>query len=299
MISNDLLVSITNPQGEPLQEFKQAGTGENSAECWVPSDEGSNFQIHFQAIRNFKPKLGLHCSIKLDGKAVSGGGLKSSSISRGLTGIKTGMTVAKGIKRHYVFGRHNVTDRDDLALPDGPGRELMGTIQVTLSWVKYGKSRRRNEPYRNPGEPGFVHERAVKKGHLSAATLGTPVRKNSGGRVRDMKDAGFSKVVFLFRYGPRDWLEAKDIITTERRPVMQDSKPKVSARSVKKEREATTTHSIPETLRSHSAAVHRGQSERELDIIDIDELGSDNDSDVIVLNDPVAPKARLYEHNQD
>ncbi|EUC63396.1 hypothetical protein RSOL_490710 [Rhizoctonia solani AG-3 Rhs1AP] len=109
MISNDLLVSITNPQGEPLQEYKQARTGDNSVECWVPSDEGSGFQIHFQAIRNFKPKLGLHCSIRLDGKTVSSGGLKSSSISRGLTGIKTGMTVAKGIKRHYVFGRHNVT----------------------------------------------------------------------------------------------------------------------------------------------------------------------------------------------
>jgi hypothetical protein len=83
----------------------------------------------------------------------------------------------------------------------------MGTIQITLSWTKYGKKRRRYEPYRNPEEPGFVHERAVKKGHLGSATLGSAVRKNHhSGYVRDREDAGLPKVVFLFRYGPRGML---------------------------------------------------------------------------------------------
>ncbi|KAG8714272.1 hypothetical protein FRC11_009091 [Ceratobasidium sp. 423] len=201
------------------------------------------------------------------------------------------MTVAKGIKRYYVFGRHNVTDQDDIAPPDGPGRELMGTIQVTLAWVKYGKTRRRYEPYRAHEEPGFVHERAVKKGHLGAATLGAPVPKGrSSGRIREREDAGFPKVVFLFRYGPRDWLEAKDIIATDHHPATQDATPKTATESVKKEREPITTRSIPESLRPDSNTTRQGRDGRQPDIIDVDELDTDSDSDVIVLNDPVESK---------
>ncbi|CAE6464327.1 unnamed protein product [Rhizoctonia solani] len=293
MIYNDLLVSITDPQGNPLEEFKQTSVAENSVECWVSSNEGSGFQIHWQPIRNFKTGLGLDCSIKLDGKKVSHGSLEPNSISRGLPGKNTGMTVAKGIKRYYVFGRHNTTDRDDLASPDNTGRELMATIQVTLAWVKYRRSRPRRRSYRTLEEPGFVHERAVKKGHLDVATLGAPVHKRcstSKRYVRDRVDAGFPNVVFLFRYGPRGWLEAKDIITTERPLVTQDSKPKSAIGSAKKEREATTTRSIAETLRSSSSTTRRGQDGRQPDVIDIDELDSDSDSDVIVLNDPVESK---------
>ncbi|KAH7337001.1 hypothetical protein B0J17DRAFT_665790 [Rhizoctonia solani] len=291
MIYNDLLVSITNSQGEPLEEFKQAETGENSVECWIPSNEGSGFQIHWQPIRNFKPGLGLHCTIKFDGKGVSSGRLKSSDISRGLPGIKTGMTVAEGLKRHYVFGRHNTTDREDLALPDDPGRELLATVQVTLFWVKYGKKQRRHKPYPTPEEPRFVHERAVKKGHLGVVTLGAPVRtSHSGGCIREKEDAGFPKVIFLFRYGPRDWLEAKDIIITERHLVTKDSKPKPTARIAKKERETTTTQSIPDTLRSQASHTSREQGGEQSDVIDIDDLESDNGSDVVVLNDPVTSK---------
>ncbi|CAE6396722.1 unnamed protein product [Rhizoctonia solani] len=292
MIYEDLSVSITNTQGKPLEEFKQLSTEENSVECWIPSKEGDGFQIHWQPIRNFKPQLGLHCSIKLDGKKVSSGGLRPSKISRGIPGIKVGMTVAKGLKRYYVFGRHTITDRDDLAQPDDPRRELMGTIQVTLSWSKYGRPQRRYEPYRNPEEPRFIHERAVKKGHLGSATLGAPIRKSHcSGRVCEREDAGFPKVVFLFRYGPRDWLEAKDIIIVERYPTTRDSKPKSTRRTIKKERELTTSASIAETLKSHSSMTCQGQSQgRSDEIIDVDALDSDNDSDVVVLNDPVEPK---------
>ncbi|CAE6511518.1 unnamed protein product [Rhizoctonia solani] len=308
MIYNDLLVSITNLQGEPLEEFKQVETGENSVECWIPSKEGSGFQIHWQPIRNFKPGLGLHCAIKFDGKGVSSGQLKSTDISRGLPGIKTGMTVAKGVKRHYVFGRHNITgtpctgakylpsdfaliDREDLALPDDPGRESMATIQITLSWVKYGKKQRRHGPYPILEGPRFVHECAVKKGHLGTVTLGAPVPKShSRGRIREKEDIGFPKVVFLFRYGPRDWLEAKDIIATERY-LTQDFKPKPAARVVKQERETTTTQSIPETLRSHTSRITREQGGEQSDVIDIDDLESDDGSDVVVLNDLVTPKS--------
>ncbi|KAF8746674.1 hypothetical protein RHS02_00878, partial [Rhizoctonia solani] len=267
MIYEDLSVSITNTQGKPLEEFKQLSTEENSVECWIPSKEGDGFQIHWQPIRNFKPQLGLHCSIKLDGKKVSSGGLRPSKISRGIPGIKVGMTVAKGLKRYYVFGRHTITDRDDLAQPDDPGRELMGTIQVTLSWSKYGRPQLRYEPYRNPEEPRFIHERAVKKGHLGSATLGAPIRKTA------------------------DWLEAKDIIIVERYPTTRDSKPKSTRRTIKKERELTTSASIAETLKSHSSMTRQGQSQgRSDEIIDVDALDSDNDSDVVVLNDPVEPK---------
>ncbi|QRW20196.1 hypothetical protein RhiXN_09171 [Rhizoctonia solani] len=262
MIYEDLSVSITNTQGKPLEEFKQLSTEENSVD------------------------------IKLDGKKVSSGGLRPSKISRGIPGIKVGMTVAKGLKRYYVFGRHTITDREDLAQPDDPGRELMGTIQVTLSWSKYGRPQRRYEPYRNPEEPRFVHERAVKKGHLGSATLGAPIRKSHcSGRVCEREDAGFPKVVFLFRYGPRDWLEAKDIIIVERYPTTRDSKPKSTRRTIKKERELTTSASIAETLKSHSSMTCQGQSQgRSDEIIDVDALDSDNDSDVVVLNDPVEPK---------
>jgi hypothetical protein len=90
---------------------------------------------------------------------------------------------------------------------------------------------------------------------------------------------------------PLDWLEAKDIIIVDRYPTTQDSKPKSTRRGIKKEREDTTATSIARPPKPDPSVTRRGQSGgHPNEVIDVDALDSDNDSDVVVLNDPVESK---------
>ncbi|KAG9105261.1 hypothetical protein FRC07_009444 [Ceratobasidium sp. 392] len=285
MIYKNLSAWITDSQGNQLEEFQQKDVDDQTAECWIPSEEGANFQIMWQPIRNFEPQLGLRCSVDLDGRAITSRCISPKDIARGIPGKKDGMTVGPGLRRLFMFSRQDITDRDDLASPNGSGNTNLGTIKVTLDWVRTIKSLHVHK-YSKPQEPGLLHERAAKKGHCTTAALGDLIPGvHPGKSVRSFKkvDAGLPPVVFMFRYGPRDWLMAKDIIPNEhvqagpsRKHDASESKPVRPSKKLKRE-----PSPAPTTIASRSQSGTFDPS----DVIDIDDLESDPDSDVVVLND--------------
>lgn len=97
-------------------------------------------------------------------------------------------------------------DNGELASPDAQISDL-GTIRVSLVWTScLTLPRGKKRTYVTPQEPGFIHERAAKKGHASAVGLGEVVsRQRKLKRTRNIKlvDAGLAPMVFIFRYAPR------------------------------------------------------------------------------------------------
>ncbi|KAG8763145.1 hypothetical protein FRC12_008682 [Ceratobasidium sp. 428] len=285
MIHKNLSAWITDSHGTQLEEFQKRDVDDQTTECWIPSEEGANFQIMWQPTMNFEPRQELRCSILLDGRAVSAGCLSASRIARGRPGKKDGMTVALGLRRLFVFGRQEITDQDELASPENSRKEDLGTIQITLTWVRVTRGKRARR-YLTPEEPGLLHERAAKKGHHTTAALGdlipTPRPKSSKARVK--VDSGLPPAVFVFRYGPREWLMAKEIIPNGfsqsiPRRKRNGSESKLIRPTKKCKREPSPA---PATIASRS----NNNSFESSEIIDIDDLESDPDSDIIVLSDP-------------
>ncbi|QRV92509.1 hypothetical protein RhiJN_20527 [Ceratobasidium sp. AG-Ba] len=283
MLNGNLSVWITDAQGNQLVEYQTRETDDESMECWIPSEEGKNFKIMWQPVRNFEPNLGLRCSIRLDGRGVSAGVISARDITRGIPGVKDGMSVSHNTRRLFVFSRQELTDQDDLAPPNGARSTQLGTIRVELNWVRYTGIDRPFR-YHKPEEPGLLHERA-KKGHSTTAALGAPVvTQRKSGRKTLKVDAGLPRAVFIFRYGPKDWLKAKEIIPRE--PVRERQSVDIKAERPRKrvKRELSPDTSISQgNIRLFDAS----------EVIDIDDLPSEADSDVVVLNDPVEEKVPL------
>jgi hypothetical protein len=74
-----------------------------------------------------------------------------------------------------------------------------------------------------------------------------------------------------------------------------------TSRVVRKEQEhdLTTILTIPETIRSSPLSVKREHTQVSLDVVDIDELETDDDSDVIVLNDPTEFKGLFHKSGRN
>ncbi|KAG8705842.1 hypothetical protein FRC08_001415 [Ceratobasidium sp. 394] len=289
MIHKNLSAWITDSHGTQLEEYQKRDVDDETTECWIPSDEGANFQIMWQPTRDFEPKLWLRCSIRLDGRVVSSGCIAAQEIARGVPGKRDGMSVASGLKRLFMFSRQKLTDQDELASPDGTGTTNLGTIQITLSWVRVTKQKRPIR-YMKPEEPGLLHERAAKKGHCTTAALGELfLTRPKTGAKRVKVDAGLPHAVFLFRYGPREWLKAKEIIPSEHpqpstSSKRNDAETKSERPGKKLKREPSPA---PTTLKSCVDTFDPSE------VIDIDDLESDLDSDVVVLNDRETSKAPI------
>ncbi|KAG8763103.1 hypothetical protein FRC12_008714 [Ceratobasidium sp. 428] len=283
MIHKNLSAWITDSHGTQLEEFRKRDVDNQTTECWIPSEEGANFRIMWQPTMNFEPRLALRCSIRLDGRVVSPGCLSAHDISRGIPGKKDGMTVAPGLKRLYVFSHQETTDQDELALPENSRKADLATIQITLTWVRVTRSRHAHR-YVEPEEPGILHERAAKKGHRTTAALGGLILSRLGSGKSSVKvDSGLPPAVFLFRYGSREWLMAKEIIPnglsqsiSRRKRSGSESKPIRPTKKCKRESSLAQT-----TIASQSNKDSFGS----LEIIDIDDLESDLDSDIIALSD--------------
>ncbi|KAF8606830.1 hypothetical protein BDV93DRAFT_520452 [Ceratobasidium sp. AG-I] len=282
MLQGNLSAWITDSTGNPLEEYKTNTTEPDTVECWIPSTEGSNFRIRWQSTQDFEPDLGLRCAIKLDGRRVSSGSLSPSQVARGIWGDKDGMSVPSGMRRLFVFCGRNLTDQDDLASPDDPRRADFGTIQVALQWVYYTNITLRHKPGK-PKEAGLVHERAVKKGHRSAVDLTDPVpSRRKSGTTRYKLDASLPLARFTFRYGPEEWLRAKGIIDAPLK-----GKKRLDHESAKQKRKSSPNPFLDDLEPSGSSVTKRLRAYDPADVIDIDDLESDGDSDVVVLSDPV------------
>ncbi|CAE6423105.1 unnamed protein product [Rhizoctonia solani] len=248
-----LSVWITDSDGDKLPEYEVQVTSYDTIQCWIPSTEGSNFEIHFEVRKNPHPIYGISTSPFLDGVEMTGNVLSRSDLRNGVcTGVHDRESTGTTTARLYEFGKRTLTDSDDCPELDSSLVESLNTIKLKFEWGRSGKSSRAKFNSPQELEVGPIHEKVAKKGHSDAAKLGKtittiPVLKGCSFTVYEEIDP----ITFVFRYAPSDWLQAQGIIQLSPRPEPQ------GARGAQKR-----AHSTP-------------------DVIDVDELETDDEIQII------------------
>ncbi|KAG9120045.1 hypothetical protein FRC07_004626 [Ceratobasidium sp. 392] len=258
MILNGLSASI-HSRGEQLPEYQTNEVDDNTIECWIPSTEGVNFEISYKVLsNNAQPNLAVRCRPQLDGVDYQGNIMVSQRIALGMSGECRGQVTGASSIRLFAFGKRLLTDREDVAPSKGSSHKDLNTIRATLQWGTAGTSIPQTH-FEAPKENGPIHEKAAKKGHAGAAGLG-----NSSSLVNKPMQVTFFRpvddrksLVFVFHYAPEDWLQARGII------------PSRNPTSKKRDRDSSP------------------------DVIDIDELESDDDDVIIVKHMAPVPSAMV------
>jgi hypothetical protein len=160
-------------------------------------------------------------------------------------------------------------DKEDVAPFNQELQKELNTIRVLLQWGHVGAAKRRTY-FLVPKENGPIHEKAAKKGHAGSAGLGSTVAIDLQPIQCDFTpEPTLEPLVFIFRYASlgeqkvletlpvtkqhvTDWLQAREII-----PPAETVLPKLDA-TRKRARDSTP------------------------DIIDVDELETDDDDVVII-----------------
>ncbi|KAF8599292.1 hypothetical protein BDV93DRAFT_609406 [Ceratobasidium sp. AG-I] len=257
MLFKRLSAWITDKQGMALPEHQIRIIDDNTIECWIPSEEGTKFEISWKAEKDVQPGLDLRCAVYLDGIAHNGSFTRATGVANGRIGTKQGQTCGDSLIRPYTFGKRKLTDDETIAPLGLEVEKDLNTIRLELSWGRVGPPRLW-EPRDGDVETKPLHEKMAKKGHSECAELGKP--------VADPRSLGVSypfhaipdskPVAFIFRYASQDWLQAREIV-----PFSQNTKVCYSPKS-------SSTNKRPRIDTP--------------DIIDIDDLESDED-DVVVL----------------
>ncbi|KAG9099845.1 hypothetical protein FS749_000241 [Ceratobasidium sp. UAMH 11750] len=245
MIFNHLSASIHTTEGEKLLEYETKEIDDNTIECWIPSTEGENFEIWFSPLADGRPDLALRCLPDLDGVPFQGRILRPSIIDSS-PGKCKGLVTSESSIRLFSFGKRILTDKEEIAPSTQGSQKDLNVIRVELQPGVAGASYPQTN-FTAPKENGPIHEKVAKKGHAGSAGLG-----NTSNLGYSPTSAHFTPMtsiapsVFLFRYAPEDWLQARGII------------PSKTSSSQKRDREASS------------------------DVIDIDDLETDDDDVVVV-----------------
>ncbi|KAF8689759.1 hypothetical protein RHS03_09039, partial [Rhizoctonia solani] len=249
---------ITNSEGDELPEYQVQETSDDTIQCWIPSTNGTNFKIEWKILKNPHPKLDIRTTPYLDGVR-----LRGTAWGKSAFGKHDRQSIGHSTAQLYEFGERVLTDNDNYLKPDQSILESMNTIKLTLHWGQQSKSRP-TRSFCKPQELAPVHEKAAKKGHSGAAKLGKTVVFDSTaeGSVTFEPSKSIKPLNFVFCYAPEDWLRAREIIPHSPEPDSQDNQS-----TLKRERSAT-----PE-------------------IIDIDELETDDDEIQIIKHMIPAPVA--------
>ncbi|KAG8688389.1 hypothetical protein FRC11_005502 [Ceratobasidium sp. 423] len=252
-----LSVWITDSNNNKLLEYQLQEISDDAIQCWIPSTDGSNFQIKWKMIKNPHPRYDLRTVPYLDGVRMTGTIWSKEDLIKGCSGTHDMQYTGTSTARLYEFGKRTLTDRDDCPKPDQSLLKDLNTIKLIFDWGREGKPKPPRSFY-DPRELGPIHEKAAKKGHSGAAKLGKTitVRPNSS-TIPFTGSENIKPVTFVFCYAPEDWLQARDIIP--RSPEPESQRPQKRARS-------TTP-----------------------DVVDVDELETDDDEIQIVKHMIPAP----------
>ncbi|QRV76796.1 hypothetical protein RhiJN_04811 [Ceratobasidium sp. AG-Ba] len=215
MIFQGLSVWIQTPDEDQLPEYQTNVLGEHTIECWIPSTDGSNFEIAFQPSERPTHELDLHCRPCLDGIKYSGRVLPSEDIARDMYNTIEGQAIDTSTVRLFTFGERLLTDREDIASSKKRPRKDLNTIRVTLEWGLAGNERLQRQ-FKHSRENGPIHKKAAKNGHAGSVGLGKLVEIDYTPTSTSFKPSQTKPVVFIFRYGPKDWLLARGIIASEK-----------------------------------------------------------------------------------
>ncbi|CAE6482409.1 unnamed protein product [Rhizoctonia solani] len=200
-----LSIWVTDAQGVPLPEYQHKQTKDDVTECWIPSTEGANFQIKWQALSQDSIPDG--CEVRatpyFDGVRFRS---KIGKSKGELRGQRVGHTTI----RLYQFGRRVFTDDENVPLYDTAPIDDLGTIRVKIDWG-YSQPTDALDYYIDPTR-GPIHEKLAKKGFGDSAALGQAVAAPPSSPVIFVKNKEAQTGSFIFRYASEDWLQAREII---------------------------------------------------------------------------------------
>ncbi|CAE6472687.1 unnamed protein product [Rhizoctonia solani] len=245
-----LSVWITNSDESKLPEYQVQETSQHTIECWIASTEGSNFEIHYEVRKNLHPEHYISTLPVLDGVEMSGDVAPKRVFKAAYTASHFRQLTGRSTARLYEFGTRALTDSDGFAEPDESILGNLNTVKLIFEWGH--KGRLSAATFDAPEEVGPIHEKVAKKGHSSAVMLGKTVSVSAVSKGYGfIRDEEIPQVTFVFRYAPQDWLQAEGIILRSTEPGFQEG-------SCVKKRALST-----------------------LDVIDVDELESDDEIQII------------------
>lgn len=262
-------VRVTNSEGEALPEYEVKQTDEQTMECWIPSTEGTNFRVRWEALKNSQPGLDLMCYPSLDGIKMYSYCLYGDDIVDEGFGEAYYYGTDASTGRLYQFGRRELTDKEEDIIVGGFAQEDLNTIQAELVWGRAENFRPvLAEDYHDPEVIGPINEKQAKKGHASSAELGTSIEFEKPEETFDFtREPDVEPSLFIFRYAPQDWLLAQEIMPRSE---------------------------------SHELVPKTGQKrarDNSPEIIDIDDIETDDDDIIIVkhmIPAPVVPKQKRH-----
>ncbi|KAF5370435.1 hypothetical protein D9615_009733 [Tricholomella constricta] len=179
------------------------------ATCWMASEVGKNFSVHWQDLRRSYSSIG---SVYLDGLSSNSGKLlHGSNLARGDASIsQNGYRTSSTSKRPFVFAKLELTD-DDQYLHNATSPEL-GEIKLVIERCEVaGKAR--NRGLRPFVEPEKIHERS-KKAFGHRCKLGPETRSVSMYHTRTKSRRKVA--TFVFKYRPLAHLQANGIVPIDK-----------------------------------------------------------------------------------
>ncbi|CAE6444005.1 unnamed protein product [Rhizoctonia solani] len=211
-------VWIADSEGNELPEYEVKLVNDHKIECWIPSTEGSNFKIMWK-ILNAMPGLDLAIYPYLDGVGMTGATQRMGSTFPGYVHELDSHRTGSSTVRLFEFGKRILTDREDAARPSDAQLYYLNTIVARFNWGLIGTAQPALD-FSVPQEAAPLNEKSVKKGHSGSAGLGRAVARAQlpNHMCTFSPSAAANPVMFVFRYAPRDWLKARDIIPPSPQP---------------------------------------------------------------------------------
>ncbi|KAI0362101.1 hypothetical protein OH77DRAFT_1491573 [Trametes cingulata] len=191
--------------GAELQLFDMKQENENTVSCWIPSEVGQEFELHWTAA-TLDTKM--RVDVYIDGRIATQscyGAIPTSSLEGSVRGVyETSQSILP-----FKFSKLVLTD-DDATLSHTDANHDLGSIKISLTRVAgFTLS---EKPYKRIGTVGTgpVHEKTKKAGvhtvSLGDETLVEPARFYNAVNVEKEPFANF-----IFRYRPIELLRANGI----------------------------------------------------------------------------------------
>ncbi|KZO89890.1 hypothetical protein CALVIDRAFT_543164 [Calocera viscosa TUFC12733] len=190
--------------GVRLAEYAiESRAGNVDMRCWIPSEEGKNFIIHYK-----QHGEGRTCFWKLDVDGRKCGG--SITQPRHRHTYETGVSISSSEEQFFQFGRITLTENDQIALQDEALIKQLGTLQIV---IQDGTTLRvRNTVPR--GKRALLKQKPVHEQSKKAAghcVVGGAIVQRAP-TYYSFKCFGRKRKTFVFQYGPKELLQAKGIM---------------------------------------------------------------------------------------
>ncbi|KDQ14882.1 hypothetical protein BOTBODRAFT_32243 [Botryobasidium botryosum FD-172 SS1] len=196
---------------QPLEEFRPEieGADERTVACWIPSEVGRKFEVNWTDI---------HGGVATAGDVAIDGALKAKCIIHGYrvraTTSAEGVYVSQSQHKPFLFSPLQVTDDESTCVRVSPD---LGSISLTIWRVVITEINKPFDPYTvEANEHGPVYEQN-KQGGNHVVGFGAPensraVTTKCAAAPYSTADAITPWVRFVFRYRPRDLLQANGIV---------------------------------------------------------------------------------------